>query len=107
MSGPSSSSPPPSSNEAVTVARAVADTLVELAWATRPGQPLSDADRYQVMLALTAGLAALAQVLTQLTPPAPDNPPQTRTQARGTCREAVTAAHDLAALVDTAAQHLT
>lgn len=91
-----------SAGAAVTVARAVADGLVELAWTTRPGQPLSDTDRYQVMLALAAGLAALPQVLTQLTLP----PPQSRTEARQTCHEAVTAAHDLAALVDAAAQHL-
>jgi len=58
MSGPSASSAP-SAGDAVTVARTVADTLAELAWTTRPGQPLSDADRYQAMLALAAGLAAL------------------------------------------------
>lgn len=91
-----------SPGDAVTVARYLADTLAELAWTTRPGQPLSDTDRYQAMLALAAGLAALPQVLTQLTPP----PPQSRTEARETCREAVTVAHDLAALVDTAAQQL-
>ena len=91
-----------SSGDAVTVARAVADTLAELAWTTRPGQVLSDTDRYQVMLALAAGLAALPQVLTQLTPPAPDS----RTQARQTCRAAVTTAYDLAGLVDATAQHL-
>lgn len=53
----------PSSSDAVVVARNVADTLVELAWTTRPGQPLSDADRYQSMLALTAVVDAAAQHL--------------------------------------------
>ena len=97
-----SSSSSSSASDAVTVARAVADTLIELAWTTRPGQLLSQADRYQSMLALAAGLAALPQVLTQLTPPAPDS----RTQARQTRRASVTTAHDLAGLVDAAAQHL-
>lgn len=97
-----SSSSSSSASDAVTVARAVADTLIELAWTTRPGQLLSDADRYQSMLALAAGLAALPQVLAQITPPAP----RSRPEARKTFREAVTMAHDVAALVDAAAQHL-
>lgn len=91
-----------SPGDAVTVARAVADSLVELAWTTRPGQPLSETDRYAVTTALTAGLGALAQALAQLTPPAPYRPPG----ARETFHEAVTVAHDLAIAVDAAAQHL-
>ena len=98
FSSPSSSS----ASDAVTVARTVADTLVELAWTTRPGQSLSQADRYAVTAAPAAGLGALPQVLTQLAPPAAYARPQTPQ----TCREAVTTAHDLAALVDTAAQQL-
>ncbi len=89
-------------SSAVTVAQNIADTLVELAWATRPGQPLSDADRYAVVTALAAAVAVLPQVLTQLTPPAP----QTRPEARETFRATVVAAHDLAVVVDAAAQHL-
>jgi HD superfamily phosphodiesterase len=93
MTGPSS---------AVTVARSVADAVVELAWVTRPGQPLSDADRYAVVTALAAAVAVLPQVVTQLTPPAL----QSRPEARETFRAAVVAAHDLAHLLDAAVQHL-
>lgn len=91
-----------SASDAVNVARNVADNLVELAWTTRPGQPLSEADRYAVMLALAAGLGALTQTLTQLSPSAP----RSRSEARETFHEAVTVAHDLAVAVDAAAQHL-
>jgi Na+-transporting methylmalonyl-CoA/oxaloacetate decarboxylase gamma subunit len=52
--------------------------------------------------ALAAAVAVLPQVLTQLTPPAP----QTRPEARETFRATVVAAHDLAVVVDAAAQHL-
>ncbi len=94
--------PTATSSDAVTVAQTVADTLIELAWATRPGQPMSDADRYAVVTALAAAVAVLPQVVTQLTPPAP----QSRPEARETFRAAVVAAHDLAHLLDAAAQHL-
>lgn len=83
----------------VTVARSVADALVELAWATRPGQPMTDADRYAVVSALAAAVAVVPQVLTQ-----------TRQDMRGEAREALhavtVAAHDLACLLDVATQHL-
>jgi len=75
--------------------------VVELAWATRPGQALSDADRYAVVTALAAAVAVLPQVLNQLTPPE-----RCRPEARETFRAAVVAAHDIAAVVDAAAQHL-
>lgn len=90
MTGPSS---------AVTVARSIADAVVELARATRPGQVMSDADRYAVVTALAAAAAVLPQVLTQ-----------TRPDSRDAAREALHAAtvtgHDLACLLDAAAQHL-
>lgn len=102
MTGISSSSSPASPSDAVVVARNVADSLVELAWATRPGQAMTDADRYQAMIALAAGLAAVPQVLTQLVPSGHSEAPG----ARETFHEAVTMAHDLAGVVDAAAQHL-
>jgi HD superfamily phosphodiesterase len=93
MTGPSS---------AVTVARSVADAVVELAWATRPGQPLSDVDRYVVVTALGAAAAVLPQVLTQACQGVPDS----RDAAREALHAATVAAHDLAHLLDAAAQYL-
>lgn len=91
--------PTSTSSDAVTVAQTVADTVVELAWATRPGQPLSDADRYAIVTALTAAAAVLPQVLTQTRRHAPN-------QAREALRAATITGHDLACLLDVAAQRL-
>ncbi len=91
--------PTSTSSDAVTVAQTVADTVVELAWATRPGQALSDADRYAVVTALAAAVAVLPQVLTQTRQHTPND-------AGEALHAATIAGHDLAALLDTAAQHL-
>lgn len=93
MTGPSS---------AVTVARNIADALVELAWATRPGQPMTDADRYAIVTALAAATAALPQVLNQTRQGVSDS----RDAARQALHAATITGHDLAALLDAAAQHL-
>lgn len=88
-----------SPDSAAAIARSVADTVVELAWATRPGQPMSDADRYTVVTALAAAAAVLPQILTQTRQHAPSD-------AGEALHAAAVAGHDLAALLDTAAQHL-
>ena len=62
-----------SPSSAATSARSVADTMVELAWAIRPGQPLSDADRHAVVTALAAAVAVPPQVLTQTRQGVPDS----------------------------------
>ena len=90
---------PSTSNDAVTVAQTVADTLVELAWATRPGQVMTDADRYAVVTALAAAAAVLPQILTQTRQHAPSG-------AGEALHAATVTAHDLAHLLDAAVQHL-
>ncbi len=91
-----------SPDSAAAIARSVADTMVELAWATRPGQVMSDADRYAAVTALAAAAAVLPQVLTQTRQHAPSD----AGEAREALHAATIAAHDLAALLDPAAQHL-